>query len=120
MTTPSTSDTLPADNTTLEHTARLIADLQAQDETIRERISELKASIADTWPAGTYQAGDLTVSVREGAARIDPDAFRDAYPAGEYPDLYDIKPSLARARRKLGDDAIAPLTRRDRPTVSVR
>jgi hypothetical protein len=105
---------------TLAEQARRIIDLQAEIEARRTEIDGIKTSIIEAWPAGTYEAGDLKVQVKAGSQRIDAKAFETKYPASEHPTFYDVRPNLAKARKELGDVAVAPLLKRDKPGVVVK
>lgn len=104
----------------LAEQARRIIDLQNEIDQRRTEIDRIKTSIIDAWPAGTYEADDLKVQVREGSQRIDAKAFEAKYPASRHPSFYDVRPNLAKARKELGELAVAPLLKRDKPGVVVK
>lgn len=106
--------------TALAEQARRIIDLQAEIDARRTEIDGIKNKIIEAWPAGTYEAGDLKVQVKAGSQRIDAKAFEAKYPAASHPTFYDVKPNLAKARKELGELAVAPLLKRDKPGVVVK
>ena len=88
--------------------AKRIASLQARIKESQDEIDRLKGLILDAYPVGSYDAGDLKVSVRAGASRLDEKKFVKKYPVRENPSLYTVKPNTSAIRK-----AIAPVELED-------
>lgn len=103
----------------LEAQAKRIATLQAEIKDREDEVTTLKTTILDQWPAGTYPAGDLKVSIRPGARTINASRFTKQFPPTEYPDLYKLSPDSTKARKQLGEEQLQPVMTSRKPTVVI-
>ena len=103
----------------LEAQAKRIALLQDEIKQRADEVATLKNTILDQWPEGTYEAGDLKVSVRPGAKTISAPRFTKAFPPKDYPDLYKLSPDSTKARKQLGEERLAAVMTSRKPTVVV-
>lgn len=80
-----------------------IAHIDEQIKHLQGQRDSLVAVIREMLPTpGKYQAGDLGVSIRPGARRLDAKRFTQAFPPETYPDLYKVAPDTTAARNELG------------------
>lgn len=103
----------------LEAQAKRIATLQQEIKDREDEVTTLKTTILDQWPAGTYPAGDLKVSIRPGAKTINPSKFTKLFPPTEHPDLYKLSPDSTKARKQLGEEQLQPVMTSRKPTVVI-
>ena len=103
----------------LEAQAKRIALLQDEIKQRADEVATLKNTILDQWPEGTYEAGDLKVSVRPGAKTISAPRFTKAFPPKDYPDLYKLSPDSTKARKQLGEERLQPVMTSRKPTVVI-
>ena len=90
----------------LEATAQQIMKLDEVIEDLKARRAALVQSIVATCGPGKHDAGDLVVSVRPGARRLDAARFASAYPAEKYPSFYKATPDTKAARDELGQNKL--------------
>ena len=109
------NETMPS----LDRIAQRIIILQEEINVRENEITELKDRIMQNHPVGSYQAGDLKVSIRPGARTINAKRFLQMFPPAEHPDLYQLKPDSGKARRQLGEDALLPVMDERKPTVVI-
>lgn len=88
--------------------AKRIVSLQARIKESQDEIDRLKGLILDAYPVGSYDAGNLKVTVRQGASRLDEKKFQAKYPVRENPGLYMTKPNTTAIKK-----AIAPVELED-------
>jgi hypothetical protein len=103
----------------LEAQAKRIATLQQEIKDREDEVTALKTTILDQWPAGTYPAGDLKVSIRPGAKTINPSKFTKLFPPVDHPDLYKLSPDSTKARKQLGEEQLQPVMTSRKPTVVI-
>lgn len=95
--TPITQQTAKA--ATLEELVAERANYKADMEYITEQIERIDAALILRLGVGTHDVGDSKVQVRE-YTRTDYAALAEKYPAGEYPQLYKVEPTLDQAAVK--------------------
>lgn len=86
----------------LEATVQQIMKLDEVIEDLKARRAALVQSIVTARGPGKHDAGDLVVSVRPGARRLDAARFASAYPVEKYPSFYKATPDTKAARDELG------------------
>lgn len=99
--------------------ATKIVSLQEEIQQRQEEVDAIKTQILDSYPVGKYEAGSLTVDVRAGAKTINAKKFEDLFPPEQHPDLYKLSPDTTKARKQLGEDALAPTFTSRKPTVVI-
>ncbi|BAQ32071.1 hypothetical protein [Bifidobacterium scardovii] len=72
----------------LQAQAARIVELQGEIKTREDELESLKSQILDSHTPGTYQAGQLKVTVKNGPMRLDTAKLGKDYPATDYPQLY--------------------------------
>ncbi|WP_415447439.1 hypothetical protein [Bifidobacterium aquikefiri] len=103
----------------LESQAKRIAELQDEIKTREDEVANIKNTILDQWQPGKYDAGSLTVQVKEGAKTINASKFTKTFPPTEYPDLYKLAPDSKEARKQLGEQQLAPVMTSRKPSVVI-
>lgn len=103
----------------LEAQAKRIAQLQEEIKTREDEVAGIKNTILDQWEPGEYDAGNLTVQVKEGAKTINATKFTKTFPPTEYPDLYKLAPDSKEARKQLGEQQLAPVMTSRKPSVVI-
>ena len=103
----------------LEAQAKRIAILQAEIKDREDEVDSLKSTILNQWPTGSYEAGNLKVSIRPGARTINASRFTKQFPPTEYPDLYKLSPDSTKARKQLGEERLQPVMTSRKPTVVI-
>lgn len=103
----------------LEAQAKRIAQLQEEIKTREDEAASIKNTILDQWQPGKYDAGNLTVHVKEGAKTINATKFTKTFPPTQYPDLYKLTPDSKEARKQLGEQQLAPVMSSRKPTVVI-
>jgi hypothetical protein len=103
----------------LEAQAKRVAQLQEEIKTREDEVAGIKNTIIDQWQPGKYDAGNLTVQVKEGARTINAAKFSKTFPPTEYPDLYKLSPDSKEARKQLGEQQLAPVMTSRKPSVVI-
>lgn len=121
-TTPQTNAELDKQESELELVAqsRRIVTLQAEIEERQSEIDEIKTRILATHEPGTYAAGDLSVQVREGAARLDAKKFGAAFPAGQFPIYYKVQPNTSEIKKAISENDLAQFQVQGKPSVVIK
>lgn len=100
--------------------SRRIVTLQAEISQREDEIDDIKARILKARQPGTYQAGDLEVQVRAGAARLDSTRFQKAFPAKEHPTFYKLALNTPAIKKAISEDDLAAYQTQGKPSVVVK
>lgn len=104
----------------LERIARRIAVLQDEISTRSEELAGLKAQLLAGYEIGSYQAGDLKVSIQRGKRSLDTKRFQKRFPVASNPKCYEVKPlSLSRLEKLVGSETLGDLIVRGKESVKV-
>ncbi|RSX53965.1 hypothetical protein D2E25_0271 [Bifidobacterium goeldii] len=113
------------DGPSLEHRlflqqAQRIAIIDNQIKELQEERESIKQQILVSHPTpGTYEAGALTVTVKNGARRLDARKLEKAYPADKYPQLYKNALDTKMVRQQFAPAALEAYQTASSPTVVV-
>lgn len=91
-------------NTRLVELAKEIAVLQLEIKSRQDRCTILKDEVKTLFAPGVYEAGDLKVTVRQPAGRLDETKFKEAYPAAQNAALYRIVPNTTAIKKAIAPD----------------
>lgn len=89
--------------------AKQIAILQQEIRSRQEECDRLKSEVRALCAPGIYDAGDLKVTVRKPAGRLDEAKFKAAYPAAQYASLYRVVPDSKAIKRAIAPNDLAKL-----------
>ena len=103
----------------LEAQAKRITDLQATIDNAKTEIDGLKAQILETHDIGTYEAGNLKVTVKKGAARLDSRKITKNFPAETFPQLYSTSLDAKAVHREFSPQALESYETHNAPSVVV-
>lgn len=105
----------------LAEVAAQIVNLELQRSAIIMRIDQLKKQVVEHCPGGTWQAGDLKVTVSAGRRTLDAARMREQFPPDQYPGMYKRVPkALSTIEKETGSSVIADCVTTGNPVVTIR
>lgn len=96
----------------------LIADLKEQRDAHMAIIEQ--AHTAEILTTGKNTFGDVTVTVRNGARRLDTRKIEDLYPYSQAPELYEPKLDTKRVRGAFAPNQLAAWETQAAPTITIK
>lgn len=106
-------------NVRLVELAKRIAILQSEIKSRQDECTALKDEVKALFKPGVYDAGDLKVTVRKPAGRLDEARFREAYPAEKNPNLYRVVPDSKAIKKAIAPNDLAELQKFGESMVTV-
>lgn len=82
-----------------------------------ERMSEIKAILADHLTTGSHDLAGVAVQVRAGARRLDSKKLAEAHPFDRHPEFYSVQLDTAKAKEWLSPKQLEVFQSVGRPTV---